>query len=90
LTTYTLSYDLNREKDYAKLLGELRRLGAVRTQASMWLVAVNNTAKELHDHLKTFVDGDDALWISELTRNHWYSNAMTGTNDFLKTNPAAR
>ncbi|VXC04661.1 CRISPR-associated protein Cas2 [Massilia sp. 9I] len=90
MTTYTVSYDLNREKDYALLLDELRRLDGVRTQASFWLVAVNNTAKELHDHLKGFVDSDDALWVSEVTSNKHYSNAKKGTNNFLATYPPQR
>jgi CRISPR-associated endonuclease Cas2 len=90
LTTYTVSYDLNKEKNYTRLLDELRRLGAVRTQASYWLVAVTNPAKELHDHLKGFVDSDDALWVSEVTKNAYYSNAMKGTNAFLAENPPTR
>ncbi|GGY12792.1 CRISPR-associated protein Cas2 [Pseudoduganella dura] len=90
MTTYTVSYDLNKEKDYARLLNELRRLNGVRVQASYWLVAVSNTAEELHNHLKTFVDKDDALWVSEVVRNNYYSNAIKGTNDFLSRNPPSR
>jgi len=90
MTTYTVSYDLIKRKDYQSLWDELARLGGHRTQASYWLVNVNNTAKELHDHLKTFVDGDDKIWVSELTKNHWYANAMGGTNDWLAKNPPLR
>jgi hypothetical protein len=90
LTTYSVSYDLNKEKNYSLLLGELRRLNAVRTQASYWLVGVTNNAIELHNHLKAFVDKDDALWVSEITKNHHYSNAMAGTNNFLEKNPPGR
>jgi CRISPR-associated endonuclease Cas2 len=90
MTTYTISYDLIKRKDYQSLWDELERLGAHRTQASYWLVAVTNTAKELHDHLKEFVDADDRIWVSELTKNHYYSNAIGGTNDWLKKNSPAR
>lgn len=90
MTTYAVSYDLIKRKDYASLWEELERLGAHRTQASYWLVNVNNTAKELHDHLKRFVDEDDKIWTSELTKNSWYSNAMAGTNEWIKNNPPAR
>jgi CRISPR-associated endonuclease Cas2 len=90
MTTYTVSYDLIKKKDYQSLWDELDRLGAHRTQESYWLVNVNNTAKELSDHLKNFVDGDDRIWVSEITKNHHYSNAIKGTNDWLKNNPAAR
>jgi CRISPR-associated endonuclease Cas2 len=90
MTTYTVGYDLIKRKDYQTLWDELARLGAHRTQESYWLVKVNNTAKELHDHLKNFVDSDDALWVSELTKNHYYANAKAGTNDWISKNPPSR
>lgn len=90
MTTYTVSYDLIKRKDYQSLWDELERLGAHRTQASYWLIAVNNTAQQLHDHLKKFVDKDDKLWVSEVTKNHWYSNANAGTNAWLAKKPPAR
>ncbi len=90
MTTYTVSYDLIKRKDYPTLWNELARLGAHRTQASYWLVNVNNTAKELHDHLKSFVDADDMIWVSEFTRNHHYANANKGTNDWIRNNPPSR
>lgn len=90
MTTYTVSYDLIKRKDYPELWGELERLGAHRTQDSYWLLSASNTAKEVHDHLKRYVDGDDRLWVSELTRNHHFSNAKPGTNNWLKNNLPAR
>lgn len=90
MTSYTVSYDLMKQKDYQKLWDELARLGAHRTQDSYWLVNVDNTAQELHDHLKSFVDADDRVWVSELTRNHHYANALKGTNDWIKSNPPSR
>jgi len=90
MTTYTVAYDLVKRKDYQSLYDELERLGGHRTQESYWLVNVNNTAKELKDHLASFVDQDDRLWVSELTKNHTYKNALKGTNGWLKANQPAR
>lgn len=90
MTTYTIAYDLIKRKDYQSLWDELKRLGAHRTQDSYWLISVNNTAKELHYHLKKFVDSDDRIWVSELTQNHYYANALAGTNDWLSKNPQLR
>jgi hypothetical protein len=53
-------------------------------------VAYNSTAKGLHDHLRNFMDGDDKLWVSELTRNHYYAQANSGTNAWIAQNPPAR
>ena len=91
--TYLLCYDLRNEsgsQDYETLYERLKELDAHRTQDSVWLINVNNTAKELHDHIKTYMDDDDRLWISELTKKHHYSNARKGTNDWLKRNPPSR
>jgi CRISPR-associated endonuclease Cas2 len=91
MTKFTVSYDLIKRKDYQTLWDELKRLGAHRSQASYWLVSVNQSGAEtLHNHLKKFVDADDSIWVSELTKNHYYSNAKAGTNDWIKNNPPAR
>lgn len=92
MTTFAVSYDLKRPgQDYPKLWEELERLGAHRSLESFWLVSVTSTtAKEVHDHLKSFVDTNDAIWVLELTQNHWYSGARGGTNEWLKKNPPAR
>lgn len=90
MTTYTVSYDLIKRKDYETLWAELKRLGAHRTQASYWLVNVNNTATVLVQHLKGFVDADDSIWVSELTHNYDFSNARAGTNDWVLKNPPTR
>jgi hypothetical protein len=93
LTTYTVTYDLRNEsgsQDYEPLWAELKRLGGHRTQYSMWLVNVSNTPKELHDHIKGFLDKDDRLWVAELTKLNHYSGAISGTNDWLTKNPPSR
>ena len=85
MTTFVITYDLIKLKDYPKLWEELERLSAHRALKSFWLVNVPNTAKELHDHLKTYIDADDRLWVSELTKLHWFSNVKAGTNEWLET-----
>ena len=93
MTTYVLAYDLRNEKDsydYEPLWEELKRLGGHKTQYSLWLIALNNTAIEVHDHFKNYLDNDDRLWVSELTKKNYYSNSIKGTNDWIKNNPPAR
>jgi hypothetical protein len=49
MTDYALAYDLVKEQsshDYEPLWAELKRLGGHRTEYSLWLINVNNTAKE--------------------------------------------
>ena len=91
MTTYVVSYDLKKPgQNYQPLWDELDRLKAHRTLESFWLISVNNTPKELVDHLKSFIDANDALWVLELTKVHHFRNAKAGTNDWLAKNPPAR
>jgi len=90
MTTFVLTYDLIKRKDYKTLWDELARLGAHRALESFWLISLNNTAKEVVDHFRQYVDGDDRLWVSELTKSHHYTNARAGTNAWLAKNPPAR
>lgn len=92
MTVYLIGYDLVNEKgskfDYQKLWDELKRLGAHRVQLSLWLANVSGTAQEIAEHIKGFVDKDDRVWVSRVRPSeHWYVNAIGGTNDWLKRNP---
>ncbi len=92
MAIYLFAYDLVNESkgsfDYQPLWNELKRLGAHRTQYSLWLLSANNTAKEVVEHLAKFVDRDDRLWATSVrSGQHWYTNAMSGTNNWLGSNP---
>ena len=91
MIVYLIAYDLvnkPKEFDYEPLWAELHRLGAHRTQLSLWLVALSNTAKELVEHLSKFVHNDDRLWAIRVhAGDHWYVNAIGGTNTWLERSP---
>jgi CRISPR-associated endonuclease Cas2 len=90
MTIYVITYDLNKEEssaDYKPLIDRLEQLNCHRYQASSWLGDLNNTAKEVHDHLKTYLDDDDALWVSEVTKNYAHSKSKAGTTPWLKAHP---
>jgi len=87
MAVYLVAYDLIKRKDYPKLLEELERLKAHKTQYSLWLINLNNTAKEVVEHFQQFVDSDDRIWVSKLTSSHYYVNAIGGTNKWLEANP---
>lgn len=91
MTTFVVSYTLKRPgQDYETLWDELGRLDGQRALEALWLVNVNNTAKEVHDHLKGYVDANDRLWVSELTAKRAVTNAIVGTSDWLRNNPPDR
>lgn len=70
--------------DYQPLWDELKRLGAHRTQLSTWLLDLDNSPKEIVEHFKKYVDRDDRLMVVKLTKDHWYVNAIGGTNAWLE------
>ncbi len=93
MTSYLLTYDLRQEADshdYGPLIDELESLGAQKTLYSVWLIAVDNTAKELHDHFQKYLDSNDRLFVLELTKNHYYSGVISGTTKWIKDNPPYR
>lgn len=91
MSVYLIAYDLVNESgssDYEPLWDELERLGAHKTQYSLWLISANNTPKEIVEHFTKFVDEDDRIWVTSVRRGEfWYKAALPGTNEWLKQNP---
>lgn len=69
MALFFIEYDLRKRKDYPELLGELRRLGALRLLKSSWCLkqADTVTAKALREHIEKFIDADDGLMVSLVT-----------------------
>lgn len=91
MPVYLLAYDLVNEKrqtfDYNPLWNELKRLGARRTQYSLWLLSLKNPPKEVGEYFSRFVDKDDRLWITRIhPKDYWFTNAIGGTNAWLGEN----
>ena len=94
MADYLLAYDLINESkgthDYQPLWDELKRLGAHRTQYSLWLLNLTDEPDVIVRHFQKFVDKDDAIWLTRVRHGeYYYSNARTGTNDWFKKNPPA-
>jgi len=64
LALFLVSYDLDKpEKDYPKLIDALKAVGAQRVLYSEWMFNADNTAVQVRDHFKAFIDGDDHLLV---------------------------
>ncbi|MCZ7451358.1 CRISPR-associated endonuclease Cas2 [Agrobacterium rhizogenes] len=90
MTPYLVTYDLNKNKDYQTLYDELEKLNGHRTMLSVWLVPSSKNAMDFKKHLLSFMDDDDSVWVTEVTKNHAFSNAKNGTNAWLKKYPPQR
>lgn len=90
MASYALLYDLIREEphDYTKLYDELERLSAHRFEQSAWFFASTDSAKEVHDHFKSFMHAKDRLWVSEFhAKECMGSKLLAGSIAWLKNNP---
>lgn len=69
MALYFVSYDLVKNKDYSKIIDELKRLNARRMLKSNWCLTrpTSGESKNLRDHFQKFIDSDDRLVVSEVT-----------------------
>lgn len=83
---FLVSYDLVKEQssfDYQPLWDELDRLGGVKTLLSEYLLEADNTAQEVVNHLKQFIDSNDRLMAVEFIKRPAYTYALKGTNAWI-------
>lgn len=86
MANFVIGYDLIKRKDYPKLWAEMERLGAQKAIRDFYLVNLNNTAAEVKDHLKQFVDEDDRVFVVEFTKEPRFTKALKGTTDWISNN----
>lgn len=70
---YIISYDLRAPgRDYASLYSEIKRYREWQhPMESMWLIYTVASANEIFDRLRTQMDDNDLLFVSELVERHW-------------------
>lgn len=87
MAKYAVFYDLIEGKDYQKLTDELERLGGVKTQFSVYLIALNwSDTQQTFGHFKKFVDSDDRLMVVKIADKPGWERALKGTNDWMNRN----
>lgn len=69
---FTIAYDLNKQKDYKRLIEALREAGAKKILFSDWTLRGNYTPKQLFDQFLQFIDGDDALLVAQIDGNKMF------------------
>ena len=63
---YAVSYDVHEERNYQLLIEGLRKVGAVMLLESLWLIAVNDGAREVTDWMRSLANKDDPVVVIEL------------------------
>lgn len=64
MSKYCISYDLNENhKDYDGLISAIKDYNYIKALYSTWFVKSNNTAQDIYNHLKPYIDNDDHLFV---------------------------
>ena len=73
---YLVSYDLKKEeKNYPRLINEIKAIKGKRLLFSQWVVACDDKdAKSLYCHLREFVDDNDRLLIVAFGGDDWFAD----------------
>ncbi|WP_428431164.1 hypothetical protein [Photobacterium chitinilyticum] len=83
MALYFITYDLRKSRDYETLYSKLEEYNAVRILESTWCFnRFNTSATGLRDYFKNYIDGDDAIIVSEVT--NWASTGTLGNPNQLK------
>jgi hypothetical protein len=82
---FVVNYDLKEGQDYKPLTDELKRLSAVRSLESFWLIDLNNTQAEVLEHFKNFLPDqkNDKLMIVQFYARPSFTRAFSPTNEWL-------
>lgn len=67
MALYLMSYDLRKVRNYAALHKQLNAWSAQRVLESVWLAQLTGPAEKVHEILRTHIDGDDGLFVIELS-----------------------
>lgn len=82
---FTVNYQLNKDgQDYQKLWDEFERLGAQKAQRTVYLVDCNaSSAQVLLKHLRDFIDPNDMMLVSEITKKPASFRSYEGTQAWI-------
>ena len=83
---FSVSYQLNKAKDYKPLWAEMERLDAHKAMRDYYLLDVDvTTSADLSAHLQEFIDDkDDMLFVAKLDSKPAAHRCYQGTNDWIK------
>lgn len=72
MAIYSICYDLNKTgQNYTSLINEIKKSSDFRKpMESYWLVKTNESADQLYNRLAKFIDSNDRLIVTQVTRQY--------------------
>jgi hypothetical protein len=83
MACFAVKYQLNEAKDYPPLWEEMTRLGGHKVLRSFYFLDLNTTAEILRNHLKNFIDDDDAVVVVPFSSRPFTRKAFQGTQAWI-------
>ncbi len=86
MAIFSVTYDLIKTKDYAKLFEGFKSVPGthVRPTESQWLLDTTWNEEKIRDHLKQYIDNDDKLFVAQIYMPRWASRKInTSVTDWL-------
>lgn len=87
MSVYAISYDLIVDKDYQKIIDEIKSFSSwAKPLESFWLIKTSETAENVRDRLKKVMDSNDKLMVVEVSK--WWAtyNISSKVTDWMKEN----
>ncbi|MGB3252268.1 CRISPR-associated protein Cas2 [Buttiauxella gaviniae] len=83
MTTYLISYDLIKNKDYSSLIEKIKSYGTwAKVLESTWIVSSNKSAIAVRDDILSVMDDDDRVFVIKTT-NYAAWRHVQCSNDWL-------
>ena len=60
MKVYQINYDLRNQRNYPKLINQIKAYGTyAKPLESCWVIATDQTARQVRDNLASVMDADD-------------------------------
>ena len=83
MTTYIISYDLHKDRDYSEFFESLRSYDSwAQITSSTWMVKSPYLANDVYEYLYNFIDSNDPLFVVKSGSESAWSSILTD-DDYL-------
>ncbi|MER8993537.1 hypothetical protein [Mesorhizobium sp. M0678] len=84
MSTYLVTYDLNKETVRPKIVDEVKAsAGWARLSESSYAISTNETASQVHERFKKYLDNNDNFYVISL-RRPYSGRGPKEVNDWLE------
>ncbi len=86
MSCYIINYDLNNSKDYTSVINVIKSYDTwAKILKSCWAIVTTKSAEQVRDHLLSYMDRDDGIFVVKSSGNAAWHNVEC-SHDWLKKN----